>query len=550
MSKNTFCFFLLILPFLGFSQILEEGFDNIQTLQNDGWTLTNQSEPAGILGWFQGNSGQAFNSHEGADNSYIAASYENTDASGGIISNWLITPIVEVKDGDLLSFWTRVPEGSIWNDRLEVRMSSGELSVPQNGADDIGSFDQLDLVLNDDMDLSYPEEWTKFEIIVSGVGSSPQEVNFAFRYHVDNTSGEETNYIGIDSVVIEEGENEGGNDGEVCEWKVKVWTFETFADDISWELRNAEGVILSGNDYDLMFIDQQSVTAAGPVEFYISTIGDSGDNEVNYSVSNESGELFSGHLDPNEEITHEDMNCEDEGIPIDEDEYCRPFLDCTSGDMITHVTFQEIDNDTECNEEEGGYGNYTDQIANVVAGETYPISVTVGDGWDVESVSVWIDFDQSGTFDEDEFFYIGTGSDETLTGEIIIPETAEEGEYRMRVRVAAVGEADATWDKACDTNEDFFGETEDYTVSVGEMSLNKNNKVDFTYYPNPVKNNLIIQSKTAIHSAKAYNLLGQKLMHSSVENNQINVENLSSGIYMIEIHFENGVKERFKIIKE
>lgn len=550
MLKTTFYSFLFLIPFFGFSQILEEGFDNVGNLESQGWTRTNLSEPAGVLGWFQGNPGASFSSHEGADNSYIAASYENTDINGGIISNWLITPAVEVKDGDRLSFWSRVPEGSIWNDRLEVRMSIGTLTTPQGSAEDIGSFDHLELVINDDMDLSYPEEWSEFEIIISGVGSTAQEVNFAFRYNVDNTSGEETNYIGIDSVLIEEGENDGGNEDEACEWTVKVWTYETFAEDISWELRNAEGVILSGDDYDLMFVDQQSVMAAGPVEFYISTIGSAGDNEVNYQVSNESGELFSGHLDPNEEITHENMNCEDEGIPIEEDEYCIPFLDCTWGDMITNVTFQEINNDSECSASEGGYGDYTDQIANVVAGETYPMAVTVTDGWESESVSVWIDFDQSGTFDEDEFFYIGTGSDETLMGEISIPENAEEGEYRMRVRVAAIGEEDATWDKACDTNEDFLGETEDYTISVGEMNVGKNQQIDFTYYPNPVKNHLFIKSETAIHSAIAYNLLGQKLINSSVENNQINVQNLSLGVYIIEIHFENGTKERFKIVKE
>jgi|GEM_PF-1935591 len=538
---------ILIIPFIGFSQIFEENFDNVDDLENEGWVLSNLSEPDGVIGWFQGNP-DTFSSYEGAADSYVAANFNNTGITG-IISNWLIMPAVEVKDGDILSFYTRVPENTIWNDRLEVRSSIGDLTIPTNGSDDIGSFTNVELIINDDMNLSYPEEWTRFEIEVDGIGQTPQEVYFAFRYNVDNSTGNESNYIGIDSILIEGDEN--GDDYEECEWTVKVWTYETFADDISWELRNADGVILSGNDYDLMFVDEQSVTAAGPVEFYISTIGDSGDNEVNYRVSNESGELFSGHLDPNEEITHEDMFCEDEGIPIDEDEYCQPFLDCTSGDMITNVTFQEIDNDSECSESEGGYGNYTDQIANVVAGETYPISVTVGDGWEVESVSVWIDFDQSGTFDEDEFFYIGTGSDETLSSEINIPGTIEEGEYRMRVRVAAVGAEDATWDKACDTNEDFFGETEDYTVSVGEMSTSSSQHVDFTFYPNPVKDFLIIQSEINVQSAVIYNLIGQQVLNTTqINNGQIEVQSLSEGIYFMEVAFENGAKERFKIIKE
>src|SRR5690625_4821568 len=122
----------------------------------------------------------------------------------------------------------------------------------------------------------------------------------------------------------------------------------------------------------------------------------------------------------------------DGGTDPEPTEYCEPELDCTDGDMITNVTFQEISNDTTCSPD--GYGDYTDMVASVDAGSTYPISVTVGDGWLYESVSVWIDFDNSGTFDENEFYFIGTGSDEVLTGDIAIPADVEEGNYRMRVR--------------------------------------------------------------------------------------------------------------------
>src|SRR5690554_4476024 len=144
--------------------------------------------------------------------------------------------------------------------------------------------------------------------------------------------------------------------------------------------------------------------------------------------------------------------------------YCEPELDCTDGDVITNVTFQEIDNTTGCSP--NGYGDYTHLVATVQSGGSYPIEVTVGDGWANESVSVWIDFDNSGTFDEDEFFFIGTGSDETLTGDIDIPAGQDDGQYRMRVRVAAVGAGTATWDMACDESQG-YGETEDYTVEVG-----------------------------------------------------------------------------------
>src|SRR5690554_2306413 len=146
---------------------------------------------------------------------------------------------------------------------------------------------------------------------------------------------------------------------------------------------------------------------------------------------------------------------------------CTPMLDCTDGDMITNVNFQEIDNTTTCSP--NGYGDYTDTVAVVEAGETYLISVSVGDGWSSESVSVWIDFDNNGSFDEDEFYFIGTGSGEALLGDIAIPADAANGDYRMRVRVVADGADSATWDMSCDEDQ-FFGETEDYTIEVVEGS--------------------------------------------------------------------------------
>lgn len=190
------------MPLFAFSQIIfEEGFEDIETLEAGGWIMTNQSVPLGSIDWFQGNV-DVFPAHEGQPTSYIAANFNNTGASG-IISNWLITPKIEVKDGDLFTFWTRTATGSIWNDRLEIRMSDGEdLELPGHEYDE-GSFTELLLVINDDYDLSYPEVWTSFEITIDGVGSTPVEKYFAFRYNVDNMSGNESNFIGIDTFTVD-----------------------------------------------------------------------------------------------------------------------------------------------------------------------------------------------------------------------------------------------------------------------------------------------------------------------------------------------------------
>lgn len=229
--------------------------------------------------------------------------------------------------------------------------------------------------------------------------------------------------------------------------------------------------------------------------------------------------------------------------------YCTPVLDCTDGDMITNVTFEDIDNTTTCSPD--GYGDYTAMAATVQAGGEYPIMVTVGDGWNVESVSVWVDFNDNGEFEEAEFFYIGTGSGETLNSTISIPTDAANGDYRMRVRVAAVPDTDATFDMACDEDQG-FGETEDYTVTVdGMIGTDDYSATDFTYYPNPMEDVLNITSKNEIESISVYNVLGQQVLNNKhFADGKMDVSSLTTGTFMFHVTFKSGEVENFHVVKK
>ena len=176
-----------------------EGFDDITALP--GWYAQNNSAPLGIIDWFQGNSG-VFSAHAGATNAYIAANYNNT-AGVGTISNWLLTPELELADGETFSFWTRTTTGSIWADRLEVRLSTnGDSTNVGTLATDVGDFVTLLLSVNPDLiSTGYPQEWTQFSVTLSGIPSGATG-RFAFRYFVTDggPNGSNSNYIGIDTV--------------------------------------------------------------------------------------------------------------------------------------------------------------------------------------------------------------------------------------------------------------------------------------------------------------------------------------------------------------
>ena len=167
--------------------LLEEGFNDVSTLAGSGWVQTNNSAPAGSTGWFQGNAG-VFASQAGASESYIAANYLNTDANGGVIDNWLISPTLSLGGSAVLTFYTRTADPG-FADTLEVRFSPGSSS-------DVSGF-TMSLLTVGDVATPYPSsDWSSFSVALPSVSSG----RFAFRYTVPDSFG--ADYIGIDTVSV------------------------------------------------------------------------------------------------------------------------------------------------------------------------------------------------------------------------------------------------------------------------------------------------------------------------------------------------------------
>ena len=135
-------------PALARSQPLTENFDSVAGLGAAGWVMTNNSNPAGSTGWFQGNTA-AFSSQSGAADSYVAANLNGT-TFGGNVSNWLITPVLSsLSDGTVLTFYTRTETSAPAADRLEVRLSTNGSSTNVGATDaSVGDFSTLLLTVN------------------------------------------------------------------------------------------------------------------------------------------------------------------------------------------------------------------------------------------------------------------------------------------------------------------------------------------------------------------------------------------------------------------
>ncbi|MBF0596057.1 T9SS type A sorting domain-containing protein [Faecalibacter rhinopitheci] len=229
------------------------------------------------------------------------------------------------------------------------------------------------------------------------------------------------------------------------------------------------------------------------------------------------------------------------------DAYCEPILNCMDGATILDVNFGEISNQSECGL--NGYNDFTAQKTAITKGIENNISMKIGYGWVNQSVTMWIDYNRNFIFDEDEYFYIGSGTNEIINGKITIPVDIPNGEYQMRLRVATVDSNLATWDKGCDSSQ-YYGETEDYSIIISEdLSVSDNNQHSTLIYPNPVNNIFKIDRIEGIVGVALYNIQGQRLKDLSVSSSY-NISDLPAGLYILKIKFDDNRFETLKLLKK
>jgi hypothetical protein len=152
-------------------------------------------------------------------------------------------------------------------------------------------------------------------------------------------------------------------------------------------------------------------------------------------------------------------------VPSAANTYCIPTTTngCGAGDHITNVSFNTIANATGACVSGGSYSDYTTTSTSLVAGSTYPLSVSVNNGG-TEYASAWIDYNNNGTFESTEFIPITVTASTTWDGtaSVTIPTSAYNGTTRLRVRSSY--NAAITAASACSTYS--YGETEDYNITI------------------------------------------------------------------------------------
>ncbi|MBS1582083.1 MAG: hypothetical protein JST66_07800, partial [Bacteroidetes bacterium] len=137
------------------------------------------------------------------------------------------------------------------------------------------------------------------------------------------------------------------------------------------------------------------------------------------------------------------------------------------GDFVDGVVLEDINNTGSGSTGGPTYQDYTAQEAILTRGGTYSAYVTSGE-YDQDIVAAWIDFNGDDTFTPDELLgeSVTTAAFETTEFPFTVPDDAELGSVRMRVR-CLFPDVDAGEPEASDPCLDFsWGETEDYTILI------------------------------------------------------------------------------------
>jgi hypothetical protein len=170
-----------------------EGFIDMNRLtETSGWVKKNNSandNDNGLTSWGQGIWGIDKSGAEYGFPAYSDSALKDEYAFSGrsyvSISSWLITPVLSVKSGDKISFYTRSDPTGSFGDRLQVLMNKST-STDVGPTLSAGSFTTTLIEINPaEEGAGYPTAWKKFEYTFINI-SGHINTRIAFRHYVVN----------------------------------------------------------------------------------------------------------------------------------------------------------------------------------------------------------------------------------------------------------------------------------------------------------------------------------------------------------------------------
>ena len=142
------------------------------------------------------------------------------------------------------------------------------------------------------------------------------------------------------------------------------------------------------------------------------------------------------------------------------------------------------------------------------------------------------------------FEYTSTNSTTDLYYEFDTPTTITEAAQTMEVLVTGLTNSDAS------TTPRFRVYAVTYHLDLSSLGVDnvENNNQNINLFPNPVKGTFSLSKEVA--SGVLYNLLGAKTYEFTNQNKDIDISNLETGLYFLQVINKNGSKVTLKLLKE
>lgn len=154
------------------------------------------------------------------------------------------------------------------------------------------------------------------------------------------------------------------------------------------------------------------------------------------------------------------------GVSIAFTDYCEATT-ANQDEYISNVAFGTINKSSGW---QGAVADYTDLTNIMEPGESQAITVTNGNAWSSDKVTVWVDWNANkelGDASNETYVLTSVGGGATFQGNIVVPATAQAAQYRMRVRMTYSSDPEPCGSAS-------YGEVEDYTIIVagGPLAVN------------------------------------------------------------------------------
>jgi autotransporter-associated beta strand protein len=177
-------------------------------LSTGGWIDKNNSDtPNTAFDWRQGVPGNqvngfGYNAQSGPANSFAEASFGAT--SGTILSDWLLTPVVTLKAGAKISFYTTATLNTTFANDLQVYISlnGSGTNVGSNAQTPTGG--DFSLLTNGDLNPTlsvngYPQGWTQYTFTLTNAEVAAATLGrIGLRYYIPDTTTQGS-AIGLDT---------------------------------------------------------------------------------------------------------------------------------------------------------------------------------------------------------------------------------------------------------------------------------------------------------------------------------------------------------------